>query len=233
MSKVKIQTRYGTTPNDLLNNPDISLKAKGLFAYIQSKPDDWSFSVERIANQVKDGIASVRTAIKELENAGYLERIPAKKEDGTWDGYDYILYPTPTSNKPLFEQPSAENLLAENIATISKKDISKQDIVNKNKDIYTLFDEFWKEYPRKTAKKKAKERFVKIFSGKNPPELKTLLEALENHKRSKQWSQDKIIPHASTWLNQERWEDEMDTGGIFFNTKQASKKIIDTIKKRL
>lgn len=54
-------------PNALLNQSDISLKAKGLFAYIQSKPDGWDFSSERIANDHTDGRDGIRSALKELE----------------------------------------------------------------------------------------------------------------------------------------------------------------------
>lgn len=67
MSKLRVQNRFGVVPNDLLNDKTISLKAKGLFAYIQSKPDDWDFSSERIALDHTDGRDSVRSAIIELE----------------------------------------------------------------------------------------------------------------------------------------------------------------------
>jgi len=70
------------------------------------------------------------------------------------------------------------------------------------------FDVFWSNYPRKTAKHKAKESWDKIS------DLNLLFEkivaAVAEQSKTKQW-QDGIIPHASTWLNQKRWEDEIDT----------------------
>ena len=68
------------------------------------------------------------------------------------------------------------------------------------------FEEFWKEYPRKEGKQKARAAFEKV----NVP-LSVLLTALENHKRSAQWNKNngEFIPHAATWLNGKRWEDEM------------------------
>lgn len=95
MSKVFIKERFGVAPNDLLNNPNISLKAKGLYVYMQSKPEDWSFSVFKISSQVKEGEEAVKSGLKELEDFGYLKRTPVKNTDGTWDGYDYSLYSTP------------------------------------------------------------------------------------------------------------------------------------------
>ena len=38
------------------------------------------------------------------------------------------------------------------------------------------------------------------------------MRALETQKKSDQWQRDNgaFIPHASTWLNQQRWEDELE-----------------------
>ncbi len=94
MALLKIQRFFGAVPNELLNNPDISFKAKGLFAYLNSKPDNWDFSVEGIASQVKEGIDSVRAGIHELESFGYLKRIKHQNEKGFWE-IDYMLFEYP------------------------------------------------------------------------------------------------------------------------------------------
>jgi len=126
MSKLRVQKCYGVAPSALLNRPDLSLKAKGLFVFLQSKPENWSFSVERIAKQTKDGKDSVRGAIKELETAGYLRRTPVKNKDGRFDGYDYILAETPPS-----ENSPTVAAMTVNTDTLNKKENSKQDIVKK------------------------------------------------------------------------------------------------------
>jgi hypothetical protein len=71
------------------------------------------------------------------------------------------------------------------------------------------FDEFWKEYPRKVNKKESLTAWKKA---KLPP-LETLLNVLNKHKESEQWTKDngKFIPHPSTWLNKERWNDELSS----------------------
>ncbi len=94
MALLKIQRFFGAVPNELLNNPDISFKAKGLYAYLNSKPDNWDFSVERIAAQVKEGIDSVRAGIQELEKTNYLKRIKYQNEKGFWE-IDYMLFENP------------------------------------------------------------------------------------------------------------------------------------------
>lgn len=85
---------FTIVPNELLNNPDISLRAKGLYSYINSKPDAWDFSAERIANDQKEGVSSVKTALRELERHGYLLRVLIK-ENGFFKGYDYNIYDKP------------------------------------------------------------------------------------------------------------------------------------------
>lgn len=60
--------------NCVLNNPKISARAKGIYAYLYSKPDGWDFNYIRIAKDHMEGKNTILKAIKELENAGYLER---------------------------------------------------------------------------------------------------------------------------------------------------------------
>ena len=75
------------------------------------------------------------------------------------------------------------------------------------------FETFWKEYPRKTGKGAAKRAFEKaLLKGAT---LESLVSAVRRQKCGSQWTRDggQFIPHPATWLNQERWEDEVD-GGI-------------------
>ena len=72
------------------------------------------------------------------------------------------------------------------------------------------FELFWGEYPRKTGKGKARESFLKI-----KPSLELtdkIITAVQNQKQSEQWLREKgqFIPHPATWLNQERWDDEIE-----------------------
>ena len=70
------------------------------------------------------------------------------------------------------------------------------------------FEEFWKAYPKKTAKKNAFNAWVKIKP--DGELLKTILSALEQQKKSDQWQRERgqFIPYPATWLNGRRWEDE-------------------------
>ena len=53
----------------------ITMKAKGLFAYMKTKPPLWDFSCKRIASEMRDSLNTVQKAMKELEDFGYLNRM--------------------------------------------------------------------------------------------------------------------------------------------------------------
>ena len=132
MSKLIIVKKYGQTPNEILNNPNISLKAKGMFGYLQSKPNNWDFSVDRMKKQLKEGKDGISATLKELENLGYLLRTPAKTAEGRWDGYTYTL-----TEKPFAEKPLTEKQLTENTQTLSKKELSKKELSKKESSMQT------------------------------------------------------------------------------------------------
>ena len=119
MSKLKINQRFATTPVEILNNPKISLKAKGLYGYLQSKPDGWDFTLGGIASQLKEGKESIREGVKELEIAGYLQRTNYQNEKGQWD-CDYELFAIKTNTQPLSkkEKPHTEKPHTETSETV-------------------------------------------------------------------------------------------------------------------
>ena len=70
-----------------------------------------------------------------------------------------------------------------------------------------LFESFWKVYPRKVGKEKCRN----WFKSHKPNEdlVQKMIAAVDEQKKSKQWSDPQYIPHPYTWLNQGRWEDEL------------------------
>jgi hypothetical protein len=70
-----------------------------------------------------------------------------------------------------------------------------------------MFDDFWKLYPRKVAKRDAQKMWQRL----KPAEQKMALDAISNHVKYWKLKMTEIdfIPHPSTWLNQGRFEDEL------------------------
>jgi hypothetical protein len=89
---------YAQISNDMLNDPELSFKAKGLLSYLLAQSDEWEVYQSQLAELGPDGEASVRSGLKELREQGYLERNRLHADDGTFDGYEYIVYEYPTGS---------------------------------------------------------------------------------------------------------------------------------------
>ena len=98
-----------------------------------------------------------------------------------------------------------------NVNVLSKdNELNNRDInisCSKDEKNESIFESFWKSYPRKVGKEKCRN----WFKSHKPKEdlVQKMIEAVEEQKKSKQWSDPQYIPHPYTWLNQGRWEDEL------------------------
>ena len=84
---------------------------------------------------------------------------------------------------------------------------TKEDTKVLNKEISLMFEVFWKKYPRKVGKHLARKSFLKIADDKNFP---ILMKSLERFTHEHLDTEEKYIPHASTWLNQKRYLDYLE-----------------------
>lgn len=181
---------------------------------------------------------SVSKWLRELENKGLIFRVSRNRKNGSRTSNKYLIYPY--DNKMLldeeeldifiehFNQSSEVELVQDlnmpsstfelgNRGQSSEVEHLKPSLNFNRKNKPSLkekkekdFQKFWQAYPRKIAKAKAKTAFMRLY--KEMPNIEELLSILERHKASKQWKQSdgKYIPHATTWLNQQRWEDEVE-----------------------
>ena len=93
-----------------------------------------------------------------------------------------------------------------NTLSIVLKGKGKEQVKDKDKGEES-FEKFWNEYPKKIGKAKAKKVFENIKD-----DLDSILRGLTKWKQTDQWKKDKgqFIPYPVTWLNQERWNDEVE-----------------------
>ena len=146
-----------------------------MYAFIQSKPENWEFSAEKISRLLREGLPSVKSSLQELEENGYLTRRRYQNSKGFWE-VEYILF-----ENPKVGNPTAENLTlgnpTEEIPTSGKpSNNTKQESTNKesiktiieNKknefrnfidlhsyllgDQYESFFEYWTESNQKNGK---------------------------------------------------------------------------------
>jgi hypothetical protein len=128
-----------------LNDERLSWKAKGLLAYLLSKPDDWQIYESDLIKRAKDGRDAVRTALRELEKYGYMSRRQMRSEGGSFGQMEYVIYERPITEEldtddgkpvdgekvPLTENPSTGNPLTENPLLLSN-DLTKNDLTKMN-----------------------------------------------------------------------------------------------------
>lgn len=117
-----------------LEDDRLSWKAKGIWAYLMSKPDDWEVRLEDIVKRAKDGDAAVRSGIDELVEYGYMEKCdPERRQDGTYDRHIWRVYEQPTpsiSRKSLNGDQSTSRLSTRGLSTSGKPTRGKSKTTN-------------------------------------------------------------------------------------------------------
>lgn len=103
---------YTCISNDVFRS-DLSLKARGMLCTMLSLPDDWEFSENGLQAILKDGQTSVRSAIKELESAGFLSRTRERDESGRmgrciWIVCDYPRFENPSMGAPSLDKSNLD-----------------------------------------------------------------------------------------------------------------------------
>lgn len=98
--RVNKNVNYTVMSNYHLQDKKLSLKAKGLLSYMLSLPDDWDYSLKGLTVGCKDGLDSVRTAVLELEEHGYVRRQKVRNAKGQIIDYDYQVYESPVEDDP-------------------------------------------------------------------------------------------------------------------------------------
>lgn len=158
-------------------------------------------SYKHIANII--GLKTTKTiqkAIKEFEQLGLLRVEHRILENGSYTSNKYHL----TLGRVLEEPTPLKDATLGSSATYNTKDNTKTNNIDDN-DI-CKFNEFWTLYPRKINKFQAKKCFFKL----NSKDYEKVIYACKVFSQEQLNTEEKFIPHASTWLNQKRYEDYID-----------------------
>ena len=123
---------YTVMSNHHLRNKNLSLKAKGLLSQMLSLPDDWDYTLKGLAAINKESVDAIRTAIWELEDAGYVVRTRVRDER---DYYVYEYPQTPSSGSGGSAEPVPPMLepLASDSAALGNPMQLNKEIQNKEK----------------------------------------------------------------------------------------------------
>ena len=132
--RVERNTGYTVMSNHHLRNKELSLKAKGLLSQMLSLPEDWDYTLAGLSYINRESIDAIRTAVWELEKAGYITRRQGRDEKGKMTAIEYTIYEqpqppaldcpvleNPTADKPILENPTPDNPTLENPTQLNKE----------------------------------------------------------------------------------------------------------------
>ena len=143
--RVEKNKGYTVMSNHHLRNKELSLKAKGLLSQMLSLPEDWDYTLAGLSYINRESIDAIRTAVWELEKAGYITRRQGRDEKGKMTAIEYTIYEqpqppaldcpvleNPTADNPILENPTPDNPTSENPMQLNK-DIQKTNLSKKEK----------------------------------------------------------------------------------------------------
>ena len=132
--RVEKSRGYTVMSNHHLRNKELSLKAKGLLSQMLSLPEDWDYTLAGLSHINRESIDAIRTAVWELEKAGYITRRQGRDEKGKMTAIEYTIYEqpqppaldcpvleNPTADKPILENPTPDNPTSENPTQLNKE----------------------------------------------------------------------------------------------------------------
>ena len=207
--KLRCEKDFMAIHNNIFKDKTISLKAKGLLAFMMSLPPDWDYSLAGLAACNKDGLVSVRSALQELEDNFYVKLTKVRNEKGQivdmqYDVSDEPVFGNRIEEKPFLENPKADNPKTEkplsenhtqlNTNTLNTKELNTKvikDIVQEQEEpipyaeIITYFNEVAGTHY--LLRGKEIKRFIKARwnDGFRLDDFKTVLD-----KKAGQWKND-------------------------------------------
>lgn len=151
MAKVTIvkNSDYTVVTNRILRDNKLSIKDMGLLIWMLSKPESWDYTINGIVaarggKNSKDKRDTIRTALANIEAAGYLQRRRIRQTDGTLGTTEYMIYEVPQLIEDADTEPKSDfpilvkSTLDESIQL--SKDITKYR--NNNNTVVVVLEKF-------------------------------------------------------------------------------------------
>ena len=164
-------------------------------------------SLKTLAKECEMDVASIKRHLANLEASGLIQRTQRQRENGSQTSTQYTLH---------LLEPSAQNAPAPSAKCATP--LAQNDPPH-NLGIYNLgnepniscamdgFAEFWQRYPRRIGKAAARKAYAKALKVGTHDDI---MFGLSQQMPSLASREQQYIPHPSTWLNQERWNDDAD-----------------------
>ena len=133
-------TDFTVIRNAIFKDYRLSAKAVGVACKLLSLPTDWEYSVKGITSLFSDGETSIRSAVSELEEFGYLRR-EQRRADGKFAASVYVIADTTKRDNPFAENPSSDNPSADERPQYNTKEYNTKELNtnNNNKSINRVY----------------------------------------------------------------------------------------------
>lgn len=226
----KYDIGFTQVANTVLRDKRLSLRAKGLYAYLFSKPEGWVFHMEVMAEELRESKGLIYSAINELITAGYIIR--EQVNNGRFGGIVYKFLPC--TEKPHTENTvygknrirkieTHNNKYNLNNTEYKEKEIYKEkesvtkrnEFTEKNREFTEEFARFWAVYPKQRAGNKvtACRAFNKAVSRGNNAE--DIIKSAELYAESAEVKKG-FAKGCAAWLNDDRFLNKYDDEGEYY-----------------
>ena len=232
---------YATIATYHLRDKRLTLAAKGLMSILLGDEGDGAYTVAQLVEQGPEGRDAIRSALRRLEECGYIHRRQTHDSGGRFAATEMLIYEAPWTENPSTVEPSPDKPSTENPSTVEpepefalnhglsliperqekKKRENKEDIQNPPtnppgslpKWKPERFAAFWAFY-RKNCRGESRQAAVRAWDRLRPDDatIEKIGHALQRQLRSELWQRGVGIPYAATYLNQRRWEDAIGPG---------------------
>ena len=167
-------------------------------------------SLARLCKVTEMGKTALVGHLDTLEKLGLIERLRKYDNNGAFKSTDYVLTlkddtlvrntdnPCSDFTPPLVRNANT-NLVSNNLG-------SKPYTSSKDDEVNYYFEQLWEMYPRKVGKGQARKAYV---TASKKIDFFDLLPKLEAYVSTLDGKDKQYMPHLATWLNGERWADEV------------------------
>jgi hypothetical protein len=206
-TRLAFEDHFTQVPNQWVRDKRLTRKARGLLVELMSHRLGWEITIESLIRDGIEGRDSIRSAIQELEDAGYLHRERERNSDGTLAGTDYVIVDPWSADEPTSDNPTQANPPTKKTITTEDHHQELSRVADHSSAIDAEFAAIWEAWPRKVGKDSAHKRWS-AMSPRLRTEVTSILVEHANVYRTYPAQEKQFIPHLATWLNQKRWEDE-------------------------
>lgn len=169
-------------------------------------------SLSRLSKLCEISKRSVQNHLQNLKACGLISVEHSYRDDGQQTSNNYLLHLSDEGVQDMlggdaeYATPGVQDLPANNLGSNNP---GREIVLVRNiEQTIADFEEWWKVYPRKVGKYKASPAFAKACHITNFDEL---MEATKRFAKACEGQDKQFIPHPTTWLNQQRWNDDISS----------------------